>query len=99
MSTATYNSQSSSFSADTDPNGIFLDDKGKNIFITGSQNDRVYQFVLGTAWDVTTFGGPTKYLSISSQGTNPTTLTFKELNGKYMLVVDTNRYIYQYKCY
>ena len=54
ISTASYASKSLSTSEDNEPLGVFFKPDGTKAFVTGEQNDRVYQYGLSTAWDAST---------------------------------------------
>jgi sugar lactone lactonase YvrE len=72
ISTATYASKSFSVaSQETTPNGLWFKPDGTVMYIVGSTSDTVFQYTLGTAWDVST----ASYASISfvvSQESSPT---------------------------
>ena len=54
ISTASYASKSFSTSEDNEPLGVFFKPDGTKAFVTGEQNDKVYQYGLSTAWDAST---------------------------------------------
>lgn len=55
LSTATYNSDSFSFAdEDSQAYGLAFNTDGTKMFTNGSTNKTLYQYSLGTAWDVTT---------------------------------------------
>ena len=67
------------------------------MFFVGSSSDTVFQYNLGTAWDVTTatftIGNS---LLISGQDTASGDIFFKPDGTAFYLVGDTNNTIYQY---
>ena len=54
ISSASYSQNFSVSAQDTSPTGIFFKSDGTEMYITGSQNDSVYQYNLTTGWDVST---------------------------------------------
>ncbi len=61
---------------------------GRNMFVLGAQNDRVYQYALSTPWDVTTASYTGDSHSVASQETVPSGLAFSP-DGARMFVVGT----------
>jgi hypothetical protein len=72
VSTATYASLSKSVSAqDSSPSDVFIrQDTGTSMYVMGNNNTTVYQYTLGTAWNVST----ANYGSIKTITTNGVTL-------------------------
>jgi len=54
VSTASYSQNFAVSTQDTSPTGIFFKSDGTEMYVTGSQNDSVYQYNLTTGWDVST---------------------------------------------
>jgi len=54
ISTASYLQSFSVASQDTQPNAVSFKTDGTKMYIAGGANDRVYEYDLSTAWDVTT---------------------------------------------
>ncbi len=79
----------------TTPTGVTFSTNGAKMFIVGSGNDAVYEYALSTPFNVTssTF---TDSISIGSQDTSPTGVTFST-NGAKMFIVglDTDK-VYEY---
>jgi hypothetical protein len=64
--------------------------------ITGNTPDSVYQYTLGTAWDLSTATYASKSFSIQTQETQPQGLAF-DTYGRFMYIVGTlNDTVYQY---
>jgi len=64
VSTASYASKTKSVATeDSIPTGIFLKPDGTKMWISGNTNDRVYEYSLSTAWDVSTASYSTSYLA------------------------------------
>lgn len=70
---------------DTNPQGITFKDDGTKMYIMGNQLDRVYEYNLSPAWDVTS-ASYVQDFSVTAQETNPTGVFFKS-DGTYMYVV------------
>ena len=77
---------------DTDPRGIAFSNDGKRMFITGIQNDTVYQYNLTTAFDVSTasYSNNSIDLGTVSNGsqTDPRAIIFNN-DGTKMFTLDS----------
>ena len=72
VSTAAYASKSFSVnSQDTGPNGLTFNLDGTKMYVVGITNDKVFQYTLSTAWDVSTATYDSKSLTVSSEDTVP----------------------------
>jgi sugar lactone lactonase YvrE len=72
ISTATYASKSFSVtSQDTVPVGLWFKPDGTVMYVLGSTNDTVFQYTLGTAWDVSTASYGSVFFSVASQESTP----------------------------
>jgi hypothetical protein len=72
ISTATYASKSFSVtSQDTVPVGLWFKPDGTVMYVLGSTNDTVFQYTLGTAWDVSTASYGSIFFSVASQEISP----------------------------
>ena len=70
VSTASYDSVSLSVSSqDTTPNGLAFSSDGTKLYVTGNANNKVFQYDLSTAWDLSTASYANK--SLSTEGTSP----------------------------
>lgn len=81
---------------DATMNDIYIRDTGTQFWLCGSTNDRVYQYSMSTAWNITTasYTG-TSYLN-SGQETNATGLFFKSDGTRMYLLGTINRTVRQY---
>lgn len=61
---------------DNDPRGLFFKPDGLVMYIAGRQNDNVYQYDLGTAWNVTTAVFDNSF-SVVTDSANPASVVFK----------------------
>ena len=72
-------------SYDTEPQGLYIKpDDGLELYVCGSTNDKVYQFTLGTAWDVSSASFTAEYSLLSSYPsiTGPTSIDFDSTGTK-----------------
>jgi DNA-binding beta-propeller fold protein YncE len=77
------------------PQALFFKSDGTKMYVLGTTNDRVYQYSLSTAWDVTT----TSYDSVSflvTEEATPNALFFKPDGTKMYVLGGTNDRVYQY---
>lgn len=81
---------------DSAQNDFYIRDTGTQFWICGATNDRVYQYSMSTAWNITTasYTG-TSYLN-SGQETAATGLFFKSDGTRMYLLGTTNRIVRQY---
>lgn len=91
LSTITSTSQSIEFDLSTTLNegnsyDLYLSPDGTKIYIIGTTTDKVHQYNLSTAWDITSFSGAAdKELSVSTQETSPLGITFSP-DGTHMYI-------------
>jgi hypothetical protein len=97
LSTAVYASKSSSVSAQTtQPMSLSFKGDGTSLFVLGNIGDRVYQYTLSTAWDISTASYASKSFSIASQDAEPIAVRFNSSGDKmYYLGFNTDT-VYQY---
>jgi DNA-binding beta-propeller fold protein YncE len=81
---------------DAAPSTPFFGDSGTKMYVMGSINDRVYQYNLTTAWDVSTASYSNNSLLVTSQDATPTGLFFGDSGTKLYVVGLTNDTVYQY---
>ena len=94
VSTASYDSKFCSvISQDPSPTGVFFKSDGSKMYVVGFNNNRVYQYSLSSAWDISTATYNNKYCSVMSEDSEG--LTFKS-DGTKMYVVGLNKIVYQY---
>jgi hypothetical protein len=86
-----------SFAAqDTAPSDIWFKPDGLKLYMTGTTNDRVYEYDLATAWDVST-ASFLQFFSVAAQDTTPQAVNFTS-DGTRMYVLggvglDINSYV------
>jgi len=72
ISTATYASKSFSVtSQETSPTGLWFKPDGTVMYVIGTTNDTVFQYTLGTAWDVSTASYASISFDINAQESTP----------------------------
>ena len=72
ISTASYASKSFSVtSQETNPTGLWFKSDGTVMYVIGTTNDTVFQYTLGTAWDVSTASYASISFDINSQEGTP----------------------------
>ena len=72
ISTATYASKSFSVtSQEPVPTGVWFKSDGTVMYVIGTTNDTVFQYNLGTAWDVSTASYASISFSVASQESSP----------------------------
>ena len=72
ISTATYASKSFNVnSQESSPTGLWFKPDGTVMYIIGTSADAVFQYTLGTAWDVSTASYASIFFSIASQESAP----------------------------
>ena len=96
VSTAYISSGLSISSQDSSPGDIAFKPDGTKMYITGADNDSVYQYSLSTAWDLSTGSYDSDSFDTSSQDGNPKGLAFKHDGTKMYVVGAGNINVYQY---
>ena len=90
VGTAGYNSVSLDVSSqETGLNELTFKPDGTKMYIIGTGNDRVFQYSLSTAWDLSTASYDSVSFSVASQEGAPSGLAFKD-DGTKMYVVGYN---------
>jgi DNA-binding beta-propeller fold protein YncE len=95
ISTAVYLQSFSVAAQSITPTDISFTNDGTQMYIIGSDDDRVYKYTLGTAWDIST----AVYLqsfSVVAQESSPQGLFVKSDSTEMYIVGDTGDAIYEY---
>lgn len=82
---------------DGQPQGLAFAADGMTMYVSGSVNEKVFQYTLTTAWDLTSgvsYSG--KSLTVSGQGTNPGGIWLKPDGTSIYVVCDSNDTVFQY---
>ena len=66
------------------------------MYIVGMTNDNVFQYTLGTAWDLSTASYASLCVSVGAQETTPRALAFSSDGTKMYVGGNINDTIYQY---
>lgn len=77
VSSASYASKSVSVTAQCpSPAAMCFGDNGTKLYVAGSANDTIYQYDLTVAWDVSTASYASKSMSVTTEETQPSGITF-----------------------
>jgi len=96
ITSLSYDSKSFSVSSqDTTTDGIVISSDGTKIFVTGGNNDKVFEYTLGTAYDISTAVYSVDF-SIASQETDPKSITFNSDGTKFYILGISSDTVYQY---
>ena len=97
VSTATYDSVSFIVGSQTGlPFGVIFNGDGTKMYITGFDNDSVYQYALSSAFDLSTASYASKSLSVSSQDGSPRSLALNADGTKLFINGADNDAVFQY---
>jgi sugar lactone lactonase YvrE len=98
LSTATATGESKVVSAeDTSPQAIALNTDGTKMFVLGSQNNRAYEYALGTAYDLSgtvTYSNANHF--VGGQDTSPTGLAFNAVGDRMFMIGTVTAQVWQY---
>jgi len=95
ISTASYSQNFSVASEDVTPRGLYFNNNGTKMYITGSIGDDVSEYSLSTAWDISTASFTTDF-NFTSQETNSTALSFNSDGTKMYIIGYTNDTVFEY---
>jgi len=94
ISTAVYLQNFSVISQDNEPTGLFFKPDGLKMYVTGDTNNRIYEYDLSTAWNVST-ASYLQFVSISANNTSPRGLFFKP-DGSALYVTRSGSAVQKY---
>jgi DNA-binding beta-propeller fold protein YncE len=85
-------------SQETSPHDVEFTSDGLKMYIVGRGSDRVHEYDLSTAWDVTSASYNNVYLDVSGQGTQPNGLHLKadDQSKLYVVFSDSVNSVMQY---
>lgn len=89
LGTISYTRQFSVASQTTSATEVFFNDAGTKMYVVSSANKTVYQYTLGTAWNISTATYSTSYLAASIDDTTYTGITLSR-DGKYLYVINSS---------
>ena len=97
VNTASYASKSFSVAGqDALPNALFFKSNGTAMYIAAATNDRVFQYNLSTAWDVSTASYASISVSLARFETGPTGLCFNTTGTRMYIVGQTSDTVFQF---
>ena len=97
IANASYDSVSFSVaSQETNAQEIFFKDDGTKVYLIGVTNDKIYQYSLSTAWDISTASYDSVSFSTATQENTPTGLFFKPDGSKFYLLGFQAKTVFQY---
>jgi hypothetical protein len=97
ISTASYDSKSADISGeDVSPQGVSFKTDGLKMYVAGEDSNKIYQYTLGTAWDVSTASYDSVSLDISSEDGGPLGIDFVSDGTAFYMVGVTNKVVYKY---
>lgn len=97
VSTASYNNVSFSISSqETTPTGLCFSPDGYNMYIVGRANDKVHQYSLTTAYDLSTASYANKEFSVKSQEASPAEVRLSNDGTRMFVVGYSLDYVNQY---
>ena len=82
-------------SQDTSPHGAFFKPDGTKMYLVGDSNDKVYEYNLSSAWNISS-ASYSQSLSVTSQDTSPVGIYLTSDGLKLFLVGAANDSVYQY---
>lgn len=90
ISTASYNQSMNLAIGDSDPRKVVFKSDGTRMFMAGRFNDRIRQYDLSTAWDISTTTLTTKTFPIGVYDGSVQGIDFKPDGTKFFIVGDSN---------
>jgi len=97
ISTGSYDSVTLSINAqDGSAFGFCMSADGARLYMAGAANDSVYQYNLGTPWDMSTMSYSSKSFLLTSQGTNPSGAAVSTDGTKILITFNNTGILHQY---
>lgn len=96
ITTATFDSTFSVASQETGVKGFAFKTDGTKMYVIGLDSDKIHQYDLSVAWDISTASYASKLFSVASQETFPTDVAFKSDGTKAYIVGYNTDAVYQY---
>lgn len=98
MNTLVYSGVSKAIdTVDDTPRGITLNNNGTKLFFSGGQHDAIYEFDLGTPYDLSTLSSLQVTAIVASEDTNPSGIAFNSTGNKIFMVGSQHDSIYEYE--
>jgi sugar lactone lactonase YvrE len=83
-------------SQDINPYGIYINPLGDKVYISGISNDRIYQYSLSSSYALPSLTYDSTFFSVTSQGTDPSSVEFKDDGTEMYVLLLSNDKIFQY---
>ena len=97
VTTASYDSVSFSVvGQDTTPEGLTFNGDGTKMYVAGEQNDTIYQYALGTGFDLSTASSTSKSFSAQAQDGDISDVSLSLDGTKVFVLGNSTDTIYQY---
>ena len=80
---------------DTSPLGLFFKSDGTRMYVSGNENDSVYEYSLSTAWDISS-ASYVQGFSVAAQEATPSAVFFKPDGLKMYVVGDVGQDVNEY---
>ena len=96
INTASFTTVFSVSAQDIQPQDLAFSSDGTKMYIVAMTNDNVFQYTLGTAWDLSTASYASLFVSVGAQETTPRALAFSSDGTKMYVGGNINDTIYQY---
>lgn len=81
---------------DTNPQGVVFRPDGLKLYVSGTTGDAVYEFDLGTAWNITTAVVSANTLDLSSEDNSPRGIAFRPDGLVIYVIGNENDAVFQY---
>jgi sugar lactone lactonase YvrE len=78
--------------------GLFFRSDGFRFYVIGTSTRSIYQYVCGTAWDISTASYDSKSFSVATQDTTPNSFFFKSDGLSFYMIGAANDTVWQYSC-
>ena len=97
LSTASYDSVSFSvLTEEANPTSLAFKSDGTKMYVVGISGDKVFQYSLSTAWNISTASYDSVSFSVAGQDSEPTGLALKSNGTKMYVVGNSSDTVYQY---
>ena len=97
LSTASFFNSFDVSSEDIDPRGASFNTSGTRLFVVGDDSDKVYQYNLSTAFDITTASFTTgDSFDVSLEDSSPQGVAFNDTGSRMFVVGNSSNSVHQY---
>lgn len=95
ISTASFETSLSVSAEDTSPWGMRFKPDGTRAFLVGQATGKIWQYDLGTAWDIST-ATVTTSVSVTSEDSQPVDILFSAAGTEMILLGESNNQLFEY---